>query len=77
MFAAASQPDEDLRQAKRTELDRACGAARQVALASGRQAIYEACINLPDKEEDECRRDANSDNGNRLGGTPLFYDLSE
>jgi hypothetical protein len=75
--SAASQPDEDLRQAKQAELDRACEAARQVALAPRRQEIYEECINRSDKEEAVCRRDANGYNGNRIGGTPLFYDLPE
>jgi hypothetical protein len=75
--AAASQTDEDLRKSKQAELDRACEAARQVALAPRRQEIYEECINRSDKEEDVCRRDANGYNGNRIGGTPRFYDLPE
>jgi len=75
--AAASQTDEDLRQVKQAELDRACEAARQVALAPRRQEIYEECINRSDKEEDVCRRDANGYNGSRIGGTPRYYDLPE
>jgi hypothetical protein len=75
--AAASETDEALRQARQAELDRACEAARQVALAPRRQEIYEECINRPGKEEDVCRKDANGYNGNRIGGTPLFYDLPE
>jgi len=75
--AAASQTDEDLRRSRQAELDRACEAARQVALAPRRQEIYEECINRPDKEEDVCRRDANGYNGNRIGGTPMYYDLPE
>jgi hypothetical protein len=76
-IAAASQTDEDLRRSRLAELDRACEAARQVALAPRRQEIYEECINRSDKDEDVCRRDANGYNGNRIGGTPLYYDLPE
>jgi hypothetical protein len=75
--AAAPQTDEDLRKSRQAELDRACEAARQVALAPRRQEIYEECINRSDKDEDVCRRDANGYNGNRIGGTPLYYDLPE
>ena len=76
-IAAASQTDEDLRRSRQAELDRACEAARQVALAPRRQEIYEECINRSDKDEGVCRRDANGYNGNRIGGTPLYYDLPE
>lgn len=75
--AAVSETEEDLRQARQAELDRACEAARQVALAPRRQEIYEECINRFGKEEDVCRSEANSYNGHRIGGSPLFYDLPE
>jgi hypothetical protein len=75
--AAASETEEDLRQARQAELDRACEAARQIALAPRRQEIYEECINRFGKEEDVCRNEANGYNGNRIGGSPLFYDLPE
>ena len=75
--AVAAQTDEDLRQARQAELDRACEAARQVALAPRRQEIYVECINRFGKEETVCRNDANGYNGNRIGGTPLYYDLPE
>ena len=77
LSSAAAQTDEDLRQARQAELDHACEAARQVALAPRRQEIYEECINRFGKEETVCRNDANGYNGNRIGGTPLFYDLPE
>jgi hypothetical protein len=75
--AAASETEVNLRQARQAELDRACEAARQVALAPRRQEIYEECINRFDKEADACRSEANAYNGNRIGATPLFYDLPE
>ena len=75
--AAASETEEDLRKARQAELDRACEAARQVALAPRRQEIYEECINRFGKEEDACRREASGYNGNRIGAAPLFYDLPE
>jgi hypothetical protein len=75
--AVAAQTNENLRQARRAELDWACEAARQVALAPRRQEIYEECINRFGKEETVCRNDANGYNGNRIGGTPLLYELPE
>jgi hypothetical protein len=75
--AAASETEENLRQARQAELDRACEAVRQVALAPRRQDIYEECINRSGKEADACRSEANAYNGNRIGATPLFYDLPE
>jgi hypothetical protein len=77
MNAVASQTDEDLRRARQDELDQACEAARQVALAPRRQEIYEECISRYGKDEAVCRNDANGYNGNRIGGAPLFYDLPE
>ena len=75
--ASAAETEEDLRQARQAELDRACETARQVALAPRRQEIYEECINRSGKEADACRSEANAYNGNRIGATPLFYDLPE
>jgi hypothetical protein len=75
--AAASETEQTLRQARQAELDRACEAARQLALAPRRREIYEECINRFGKEEDACRNEASGYNGNRVGATPLFYDLPE
>jgi hypothetical protein len=75
--AAASQSDEELRRARQAELDQACEAARQVALAPRREEIYEECLGRPGRDEPACRNEANGYNGNRIGGAPLFYDLPE
>jgi hypothetical protein len=77
MNAGASLPDEELRRARQAELDQACEAARQAALAPRRQEIYDECLGRADRDEAACRKDANGYNGNRIGGTPLFYDLPE
>jgi hypothetical protein len=75
--AAASESEEDRRQARQEELDRNCEAARQVALQPRREAIYQECINKFRKEEGVCRNEANSYNGYRVSGAPLYYDLPE
>jgi len=74
---ADAETQEDLQQARQVELDRACEAVRQVALAPRRQEIYEECIDRFGKEEAVRRNEANGYNGNRIGGTPLFYDLKK
>jgi hypothetical protein len=77
VHAIASQPDEELRRARQVELDQACEAARQIALAPRRQEIYEECLSRPDPGEAVCRNQANGYNGNRIRGAPLYYDLPE
>ncbi|MBN8279407.1 MAG: hypothetical protein J0M16_02235 [Gammaproteobacteria bacterium] len=62
---------------RQAELDRRCEAARDEALAPIRADIYKEC--LADKRGDDayCRRYADGYNGERIGGSPRFYELPE
>ncbi len=64
-------------QNKQAELDAACEAARQAALAPRKAEIYQECIDKFKKSVEVCEQEANGYNGNRVGKTPLFYDLPE
>jgi hypothetical protein len=69
---------ESERQAKQTELDAACEAARQEKIILARAKHVEECVNkeqLPDRVT--CER-FYADYGERAGSQPpLFYDLPE
>ena len=65
------------RQTKQAELDAACEAARQTALAPKKAEIYQECIDKFKKSVEVCEQEAAGYNGNRVGRTPLFYDLPE
>jgi len=67
----------DDRQNKQAELDAACEAARQTALAPKKTEIYQECIDKLKKSVEVCEQEADGYNGNRAGRTPLFYDLPE
>ena len=67
----------DDRQAKQAELDAACEAARQIALGPKKAEIYQECINKFKRSIEVCEQEADGYNGNRVGRTPLFYDLAE
>jgi len=59
------------------ELEQRCEAARSEKLAPLREAAFQQCMNAKrgaDTEAD-CRRKTAGENGNRVGGTPRFYDL--
>lgn len=62
---------------QQAELDRRCEAARAKALAPIRDDIYEECLEKKKGDEAYCRRDADSYNGERIGGAPRFYELPE
>lgn len=62
---------------KQAELDAACEAARQAALAPQRAEIYRECIDKFKKDAAVCEEEAAGYNGNRVGRSPLFYDLPE
>ena len=64
-------------QSKQAELDAACEAARQVALAPRKKEIYQECIDKFKKSPEVCEEEADGFNGNRVGASPLFYDLPE
>ncbi|HAJ93223.1 MAG TPA: hypothetical protein DCO71_11530 [Gammaproteobacteria bacterium] len=65
----------DDRQAKQAELDAACEAARQTALAPKKAKAYQECIDILKKSVEVCEQEAEAYNGNRVGRPPLFYDL--
>jgi len=62
---------------RQAELDRICEAARDEKLAPIRAEIYAEC--RADKRGDDayCRRYADGYNGERIGGSPRFYELPE
>lgn len=62
---------------EQAELDAACEAARQAALAPKRAEIYQECVDKFKKSAEVCEQEAGGYNGNRVGATPLFYDLPE
>ena len=65
------------RQGKQAELDAACEAARQIALGPKKAEIYQECIDKFKRSVEVCEQEADGYNGNRVGRTPLFYDLTE
>jgi hypothetical protein len=71
--AVADQTDEE----RQAELDRRCEAARDEKLAPVREAIYAECISDRKADEAYCRRYADGYNGERIGGSPRFYELPE
>lgn len=71
---AGADPDDAERQA---ELDRRCEAARDEKLAPIRAEIYAECIEGRKGDEAYCRRYADGYNGERIGGSPRFYELPE
>ena len=71
-LAAASEG-----QGNQAELDAACEAARQAALAPQRAEIYQECIEKFKKDAAVCEEEAAGYNGNRVGRSPLFYELPE
>ena len=69
----AKQGDEELQ----AELDRRCEAAREQKLAPIREEIFAECREKKQSDEAFCRRNADGYNGNRIGGSPRFYELPE
>ncbi len=71
--AGAADPGNDAE--KQAELDRLCEAARDEALVPIRDDIYKECLEKKRGDEAYCRRDADGYNGDRIGGSPRFYEL--
>lgn len=63
--------------AEQAELDRRCEAARDEKLAPIRAEIYAECIADRKGDDAYCRRYADGYNGERIGGSPRFYELPE
>lgn len=62
---------------RQAELDRLCEAARDEKLAPIRAEIYEECLEDRKGDDAYCRRYADGYNGERIGGSPRFYELPE
>jgi hypothetical protein len=62
---------------RQAELDRRCEAARDEKLAPLRAEIYEDCLEDRKGDDAYCRRYADGYNGERIGGSPRFYELPE
>jgi hypothetical protein len=62
---------------RQAELDRRCEAARDEKLAPIRAEIYAECLDDRKGDEAYCRRYADGYNGERIGGSPRFYELPE
>jgi len=73
VFSGTASADDG--QGKQAGLDAACEAARQVALAPRRAEIKKECIDKFKKSPEVCEQEAAGYNGNRVSGSPLFYDL--
>ncbi|QUE76283.1 hypothetical protein [Stutzerimonas stutzeri] len=73
----AFKKDDEAFALRQAELEPRCEAARSEKLAPLREAAFQQCMNAKrgaDTEAD-CRRKTAGENGNRVGGTPRFYDL--
>jgi hypothetical protein len=60
---------------KQAELDKACESARQVALKPRKIEIYSECLTKFKKSKSVCQQEADTYNGNRINGAPMFYEL--
>ena len=77
MAGAAGGADSSDDTGKQAELDRRCEAARDDALAPIRNDIYKECLEKKQGDEPYCQRYADGYNGERIGGSPRFYELPE
>lgn len=65
----------DANKIKQVELDNACEAARQMALKPIKDEIIHECLTKFKKDYLVCKQEADSYNGNRIHGAPMFYEL--
>ncbi len=77
LVASAVAGSEQSDAEKQADLDRRCEAARDVALGPIRDDVYKDCLEKKRGDEAYCRRDADGYNGERIGGSPRFYELPE
>jgi hypothetical protein len=77
LFAGTVGGEEQSDADKQADLDRRCEAAREKKLAPIRADIYTECLEKKQGDEPYCRRYADGYNGNRIGGSPRFYELPE
>ncbi|KGJ87749.1 hypothetical protein [Colwellia psychrerythraea] len=62
-------------QNEQKKLDKACEAARKIALKPRRSEIFQECRQKFKKSESVCHNEAKAYNGNRINGAPMFYEL--
>lgn len=62
---------------KQAKLDEACESARQKALKPRKKEIYQECLTKFKKSKTICQQEAETYNGNRINGAPMFYQLPE
>ena len=60
---------------KQAKLDKACESARQKALEPRKKEIYQECLTKFKKDKSVCQQEADTYNGNRINGAPMFYEL--
>ncbi|WP_217477559.1 hypothetical protein [Stutzerimonas stutzeri] len=74
---AAFKKDEEAFALRQAELERRCEAARSEKLAPLREAAFQQCMSAKRGADSaaDCHRKTAGENGNRVGGTPRFYDL--
>lgn len=61
--------------AEQATLDKACESARQEALKPMKKEIYQECLTKFKKSKSVCQQEAEAYNGNRINGSPMFYEL--
>lgn len=77
LFAAAAGAADPPDAERQAELDQLCEAARDEKLEPVRAEIYAECLEDRRGDEAYCRRYAEGYNGERIGGSPRFYELPE
>jgi hypothetical protein len=73
----AFKQDEEAFAKRQNVLDHQCEAARNEKLQPIREASFRECMTKTrgSNAEKDCRRKTGGENGNRIGGSPRFYDL--
>jgi hypothetical protein len=75
--AGAFESEQERIRQKQVELDQACESAREVKLQPLRAQAFDECMTAKRSTDTaaDCTRKSAEVNGNRLGGSPRFYDL--
>jgi hypothetical protein len=76
-LAGAVETEKERIGRKQAELDQACESAREVRLQPLRAQAFNECMTAKRSTNTaaDCTRKSEDVNGNRLGGSPRFYDL--
>jgi hypothetical protein len=75
--AQAFESEREIQEARQAELDFKCEAAREEKLMPERLMIMDECLTAKysTNTEEDCRRIASTYNGNRINGSPRYYDF--